>query len=281
MSETRNAMARPVKARRWTGLVGAGVAVGIAVGGAAQGATALAGGVAAAPERLWLAAGTEGGEGGEGGAAPIAADATVDLLVALTKIEAHALTGLDLVAAGQAKAGAEQVHAAHEEIFEAIEAALVERKAPLFEADLRALTSALEAGKDASALTAAHDGLKTGLEAARVVIAPTAHEELAAVLALTREAAEDFGAGVKDQKIVELGEYQDARAYLLAANETLARLSSSADTKVQTAAKSAAAALAPVMAGLADVAPTGAITMDTATILSAAARIELASYPVK
>lgn len=278
MSETKNAMARPVTARRWTGLMGAGVAVGIAVGGAAQGATALAG---AAPDRLWLVAGTEGGEGGEGGAAPISADATVDLLVALTKIEAHALTGLDLVAAGQAKAGAEQVHAAHAEIFEAIEPALVERKAPLFESDLRALTSAIDAGKDAAALTVAHEGLKAGLEAARTAIAPTPHDELAAVLALTREAAEDFDKGVKDQKIAEMGEYQDARAYLLAATETLTRLSSSADTKVQTAAKASAAALAPVIAGLAEVAPSGAIAMDNATILSAAARIELASYPVK
>lgn len=281
MSKTEVLKARPVTARRWTGMMVAGVAVGMAVSGAAQAGTPMTGGVAPTADQLWLVSGTEGGEGGESGAAPVGADATVELLVGLAKVEAHALSGLDLAAAGQTEAGVEQLHAAKADIFENIEGALKERKAPIFEANLLALTDAVAVGKDAGALEAAHATLQAGIEAARAAIAPSAHDELAAVLFLTHEAADDFTAGVKDGQIAELGEYQDARAYLLAANETLTRLSGSADATIKAAADKSAAALAPVIAGLPDVVPTGALTMDSATILAAAARIELASYPVK
>ena len=281
MSKTEIRIARPVIARRWTGLVATGVAVGLAVSGAAQAAAPTTGGIAPAADHLWLIAGSEGGEGGESGAAPVGSDATVELLVGLAKVEAHALSGLDLAAAGQGEAGVTQLQAAKDEILAQIAPALAARKTPLFEAELLALTDAVAAGKDAVALGDAHVALQAGLEAARAAIAPSAHDELAAVLALTRESADDFTIGVKDGQIAELGEYQDARAYLLATNETLVRLSGSADATVKAAADKSAAALAPVIAGMPDVAPTGTVTMDSATILSAAARIELASYPVK
>lgn len=281
MSKTEIRIARPVIARRWTGLVATGVAVGLAVSGAVQAAAPMTGGIAPAADHLWLIAGSEGGEGGESGAAPVGSDATVELLVGLAKVEAHALSGLDLAAAGQGEAGVTQLQAAKDEILAQIAPALAARKTPLFEAELLALTDAVAAGKDAVALGDAHVALQAGLEAARAAIAPSAHDELAAVLALTRESADDFTIGVKDGQIAELGEYQDARAYLLATNETLVRLSGSADATVKAAADKSAAALAPVIAGMPDVAPTGTVTMDSATILSAAARIELASYPVK
>ncbi|MCX8508390.1 MAG: hypothetical protein ORN49_05850, partial [Rhodobacteraceae bacterium] len=234
------------------------------------------------PAQLWLAqAGSEGGEGGEAGAVAPAADDTVELLTRLTKIEAHILTGLDLMAAGD-KAGAEaQLATPKAELYETIEAALLAHKAPAFEDRLEALTTVAKSAVKPEDLAVAHQAVQEGIEAARVAIAPSAADELAAVLALTRESAEDFTAGVKDGKIAELGEYQDARAYLLAARPVLTRLAGSDDAKVKQAADSSAAALDEVIAAMPEVVPTGEIAADEGLILSAAAKVELASYQVK
>ena len=282
MAETNKTPIRPVQARKWSSLRLAGTAAGLMVAGAAAAA-----GAKTVPmpglQGLWLvqAAGVEGGEGGEGGAAAVRADDKADLLVALTKIEAHILTGLDLQAAGQAEAAAEQLGVPKAEIYGTIAAALDSYKAPAFAAALEALSAAGQAGKSAAELAQAHVAVQAGLEAARVAIAPMPKEELAAVLALTREAAQDFSAGVKDGEIAELGEYQDARAYLLAAGETLARLAGSDDAVVKKAAEKSAAALDEVTSALPGVAPEGAVTAEEAQFLAAAAKVELAIYPVR
>lgn len=283
MSEKSKREVRRVAVKGWGGLAVAGVAMGLAVAPAAQAASAVAGlpGMAAGGESLWLAAGTEGGEGGEGGAAAVAADATVDLMESLYKIEARAITAVDLAAAGDGKAAAETVESAREKIFENIEGALTKRKAPMFEEALVGLRKAVAKGGDAGAVGAAQDRLEAGIEKARARIAPTPHEELAAILALTREAAEDFGKGVKDGALADAGEYQDARGYLKAVRAAVARLSGSADPVVKEAADKSAAALDPVIAALPEVAPQGPVKADQQMILAAAARIELASYPVK
>lgn len=235
------------------------------------------------PSRLWLAqATTEGGEGGESGAvASAAADDKAGLLVRLAKIEAHILTGLDLLAAGDGAAAQDQFAVLKPEIYETIEAVLEAHKAPAFEHQLEALTDAAKTATGAADLAAAHADLQAGIERARAAIAPSAKEELDAVLALTLESAEDFTAGVKDGAIAELGEYQDARAYLLAARQVVTRLSASDDAAVKTAADSSAAALDEVIAALPEVVPAGAIAADEGLILSAAAKVELAAYQVK
>lgn len=279
MAQNSGIPTRAVIARKWTSLTVAGAAVGLAVAGTAVAQGATLGGA----ETLWLAqtSSTEGGEGGEAGAASVEAGDTVDLLVRLSKIEAHILTGLDLTAVGQAEAAQAQFDTPKAEIYETIEAALTAHNAPAFEEALVALSEAAKAGKAPDELQAVHATVQAGIEAARSGIAPSAKDELAAVLALTREAGEDFEAGVKDGAIAELGEYQDARAYLLAARETLTRLSASDDAVVKKAAEKSAEALDGVIAALPDVAPQGAITADQGLFLAAAAKVELAAYPVK
>ena len=276
-----NATGNPVRivtGRKWTTLTFAGAAVGMAVVGAAAQGVADAG-----PEVLWLAqaATTEGGEGGETGAALAEADETVDILVRLSKIDAHILTGLDLVAAGRTDAALAQFDTTKVEIYKSVEATLKAHGAPAFDDALVGLSDAAKAGKSLADLQAAHTAVRAGLDAARTTIAPSAKDELAAVLALSREAAEDFAVGVTDGAIAELGEYQDARAYLLAARETLTRLSASDDAVVKKAAEKSAEALDGVIAALPDVAPEGIITADAGLILAAAAKVELALYPVK
>lgn len=272
------AAARKVEARKWSSLTVAGAAVGLVMAGQAQAGSAGW----PVPTPLWLAqATTEGGEGGESGAVAPAADDKAALLVRLAKIEAHILTGLDLLTAGDSAAAQEQFAVLKPEIYEAIEAALVVHQAPAFEDRLEALSDAARTATTAGDLAAAHADVQAGIEAARAAIAPSAKEEFAAVLALTLESAEDFTAGVKDGGVTELGEYQDARAYLLAAREVLTRLAAADDAKVQKAANSSAEALDEVIAALPEVVPTGAIAANEALILSAAAKVELAAYQVK
>lgn len=282
MTQDDKTQARPVMARKWSALTLAGATAGLMATGAVH-ASGMTAGTAPAADNLWQvqASGTEGGEGGEGGTAAAVTEDKAELLVRLSKIEAHILTGLDLYAAGKAEAAVEQLEVPKVEIYAQIEAALTSHKVPAFAGVLDALSQAAKAGKSADEMATAHAAVQAGLEAARAAIAPTAKEELAAVLALTREAAEDFGAGVKDGQIAELGEYQDARAYLLAARETLARLAGSSDPVVQKAAEKSAGAIDEVTAMVADVAPEGAVTADQALFLAAAAKIELATYPVK
>ncbi|MGB5870111.1 MAG: hypothetical protein WBH04_07910, partial [Albidovulum sp.] len=98
MSDSIQKPARHVQMRDWSRRAMAGAAVGLAVvaPALAQGQIAADGGA-----QLWLAnATTEGGEGGESGAAAVGVDETADLLVRLGKIEAHLLTGMDLLRAG-------------------------------------------------------------------------------------------------------------------------------------------------------------------------------------
>lgn len=284
MSDGKKREVRRVAAKGWGGLALAGMAMGLAVAPVAHAASAVAGQTGLAPagaESLWLAAGTEGGEGGEGGAAAVAPDATVDLMESLYKIEARALTAVDLAAAGDGKAAEATVESAREKVFENIEDALTKRKAPMFEEALVDLGMEVAKGTDATAVSEAQDRLAAGIEKARAQIAPTPREELAAMLALTRDAAEDFGKGVKDGALADAGEYRDARGYLKAVRAALARLSGSADPVVKEAADKSAAALDPVIAAMGEVAPQGPIKADQQMILAAAARIELASYPVK
>lgn len=268
---------RLVSARKWSAVT-AGVAVGLGLAGVANAQQAIWTG----PEKIWLAqASTEGGEGGEGGGAVAPVSEGLAVLVALAKLDAHLLTAFDLAAAGQAEDAEKQAEVSVDEIYPSIEGALAAAKAPGFEAELVAVEKAFEPGVAADVAKAAYTEFQAAQEAARVVLAPSAKDELAAVLALVRESAEDFEVGVKDGAVVELGEYQDARAYLLAARSILTRLSGAADAAVAGAAEKSAAAVDEVIAALPEVVPAGAVKADAGLILGAAARVELAAYQVK
>jgi hypothetical protein len=277
MSDSIQKPARHVQMRDWSRRTMVGAAVGLAVvaPALAQGQIAADGGA-----QLWLANATteggEGGEGGESGAAAVGVDETADLLVRLGKIEAHLLTGMDLLRAGEADAAQAQFTVPMAEIYEGIEAALEAHHAPGFEAELVGLGKARGAEVDVSFQLA-----MSGIGAARSAIAADPKETLAAVLALTREAAEDFEAGTKAGDVSDLGEYQDARAYLFAARSLAGDLLVSTDERVLGAVGKSVKALDEAIAALPDVLPEGKLTAESGLILAAAARIELAAYQVK
>lgn len=257
------------------------LAGGMAVAlGAASGATGQKMVEPPPPGTLWLVAGTEGGEGGEGGAAPVAEDDRAGLLVGLMKVEARARTAVDLAASGEDKTAKALLDETLHKDFEAMEPALKAHKAPLFEDELQALEKRVAKGADKR--DAAVAALDQSVAATREALKPTPAEEFAAVVAIVREAGEDFGAGVKDGHLTdEPAEYRDARGYVLAADATLTRLQGSSDATVKAAADKSRAALAPVLAALPDVAPKGTIAADPSLVASAAASIELAAYKVK
>jgi hypothetical protein len=265
---------RRVAMRKWSKLTVAGAAVGLAVSAPSLAAGLIAGGV----EQLWLvqATGAEGGEGGESGSAAVKADDIVRLLVGLAKIEAHLLTGMELERSGDSDAAKAQFLVTVNEIYPGIAEPLKARKAPAFGDALQTLAKTSGAESEVG-----FQVVSAGIIAARTALAPSPKEALTAVLALVREAAVDFEAGVQAGLVVELGEYRDARAYLIVARAMTGDLGVSGDTVVQAAAEKSSKALDEVIATLPDVTPKGELSEDAGLILSAAARIELAAYQVK
>lgn len=270
---------RRVQARGWATLGVAGVAMGAAWAGPSDAGFAKAGTGWQAPAQVWrVSDSAEGGEGGESGIPMAEASETVELLVRLGKIEAHLLTARDLAAAGQGGDVLAHIEAGEDEIYPSIKNALLARGASDFGGALEALADVAKSEGDmAETMNAA----MAGVEAARAALAPSAKDELAAVLALAREAAEDFTVGVVDGAVVELREYQDARGYVLAAQGVAARLEGASDPVVVGAATASAAALGEAVAALSDVAPANGVGADPSLISSVAARIELAAYQVK
>jgi hypothetical protein len=264
---------RRMTTRKWGKMTVAGAALGAAIAG-----PAAAGSIAPGPDLLWLAqaTGTEGGEGGESGSAAVDVSDKVGILVSLAKLDAHLLTGMALMQAGSPEAAKAQIETATVEIYPTVEPSLRAQNAPLLDDALASLAKA-EGVQGAERVA----GASAAIVAARRAVAPSPKEVLAAVLALAREAADDFEKGIQNGTVVDMGEYQDARAYLIAARAMTVDLASADDAVVQGAAEKTLAALDSVIIEVPDVAPKGTVSADAALFLSAAARIELASYQVR
>lgn len=268
---------RLVKARTWSG-IGLSLAAGLAMGAPAE----AAGIGEIGPERLWLAQ-AEGGEGGESGASveDLGAEATVGILTEIGEIEGNLLSGVAFFRAGQTDKAVQHFSHPRADIYPVIEEALAARKVPPFETELDALTKA--ATDDPAGVEAAFTAAMAAIGSARVALAAEPRDEFAALVALVRNAGVDLEKGIKDKAVADAGEYEDGWGYVEAARIWAARLAELPDEKAKKAAAKAMAALGEVAAGLPGVAPGAgvAVATDSGLVLSAAARIELASYGVK
>ncbi|MEZ5777707.1 MAG: hypothetical protein R3E44_05020 [Paracoccaceae bacterium] len=277
MTDSPNAPRR-VEPRRWTTLTLAGTAVGLAVAGTGHAAgfdpVDMTG-----PETLWLAQ-SEGGEAGESGAAADA-EPEVALLARLGLIEGHLRTSQALYQAGDADMAA--THAAHPraEVYEEIEHELEEIGADQFEAELEALSEAIEGGKDSTAVGDAYDMVFARIDAARGAAKASDKEALEALVRLVRTAGDEYDHGVKDGAVDELPEYQDAWGFIQAARRQAEALAASDNETVAGVGAVAIAELDGLADALPGVQPEGGIKGDTGMLLAAAAKIELAAYKVK
>ncbi len=229
---------------------------------------------------------SEGGEGGEGegkGDAQPASAVTDDIvyLNLLGQVRGHLRVGVALYNAGTQPMALMHMKHPGDELYAAIKPALDARHASDFATALSTLSSTVERQGTQAEVATALAQLEVALaQSASVVdtrsIAGT-KTLLGAVHALVKTAADEYAEGVKDGKIVNGHEYQDAWGFTTSANLLLASLSD----EQRSAAGSPVAEIQAQIDGLLTSAwpslvPPESITTDAALLYGAAARIELA-----
>ncbi len=157
----------------------------------------------------------EGGENGEAGDEGV--DLTLDdggFLVLLATTRGHIEVARAVYLAGDRKAAAH--HAAHpgHEIMPQLNPILQRRglKAP----DLSSLELAISQDRD---VAQAYENVIADIMAAIGALAPSDAMKAQAIVKLARYAADEYREGVKDGKIVNSDEYQDAFGFILSAEE--------------------------------------------------------------
>lgn len=270
---------RSVTPQGWTALSLAGAAIGLAVAGPAAADAPSQG-----PERLWLVQSTEAGEGGEAGEAGAAAasgDAVVEFLTDLGLIEGHLRAGVALYRAGRTDEAATHMKHPQDEIYDALSHHLAAFGAEGFAEELTALSAAVEGGQPAGTVEAALAAVLTEIAEARAHAQASEAAEARAVVALLRTAAEEYGVGVKEGKVVELHEYQDAWGFVEVARAQAEHMAGEADEAEKAFGQATLAAIDEARMALPDVSPEGRTLGDAATLSVAAATAELAAYKLK
>ncbi|WP_347312443.1 hypothetical protein [Defluviimonas sp. SAOS-178_SWC] len=271
-------ISRRVSPHGWTTMTLAGAAIGMAVAG-----QATAGGVTGGPEKLWLAQATEGGEAGEAGESGTAAtgDEVVDFLMDLGLIEGHLRAGVALYRAGLADQAATHMKHPQDEIYDELSYHLADFGAEGFAEELTALAEAVEGGKPAEAVEAALADVLKEIEEARDHAKASEAAEAQAMVAILRHAADEYGEGVKDGKIAELHEYQDAWGFVEVVRAQAAHMAGEDDAAEKAFGETAVAALDEARVALPDVSPEGKTLGDPSALFAAIATIELAAYKLK
>ena len=169
----------------------------------------------------------EGGEGGEGGEGASSSERRSDaeLLLVLAQMQGHLLVAGELVDQGQLKAAEPHVGHPVDELYGALQPAIAERRIAPFLPVLEDLRQQVRidpaAPSTARKLAAARQAVAAATRSlsANPVTDPAAVMVLARHLAAT--ASEEYGAAVAEGRVVEVIEYQDARGFLLEAQQLL------------------------------------------------------------
>lgn len=269
---------RLVTPQGWSTLTLAGAAIGLAVAGPAK-----AGSLPQGPETLWLAQATEAGEGGEGGegGAGASKDEVVDFLKDLGLIEGPLRAGVALYRAGLADQAASHMKHPQDDIYDELSYHLADFGAEGFAEELSALATAVEGGQSVEAVEAALAGVLNKIAEAREHAGATEAAEAQAMVEILRQATDDYDEGVKDGKIAEREEYQDAWGFVEVVRTQAEHMAGEDDATEKAFGEKALDALEEARATLPDVSPEGKALGDAAALHVAAATIELAAYKLK
>jgi hypothetical protein len=222
----------------------------------------------------------EGGEGGEGesGGGDGLNDAI--FLSQLALIEGHMLVGAELYKAGEAEMAKTHMKHPRDEIYESLESTLAIRKSPDFAVALDAVGKAVTAGAPAEEVARLHAAFAEAIHKARPQSLEAATAANAAI-ALIRTAAEEYEEGVKDGKIVELHEYQDAWGFMHVAAQILASLSDEERNEHKVEIGNMETELGKLGKLWPDVAGKMPVNGSAKELFTAAARMELAALDIK
>lgn len=252
-------------------LSGCGGKEGEGEGAEGEGAEGAAKSVAAPAGEGEGAAGAEG----EGEGAAMATD-KASYLAQLMMLEGHLKASAALYAAGEGSQAAVHMKHPHDEIYATLAPMLTAWGARDISPELNALASTVESGMPVSAVEEAFISLRSAATQAAEASRPTLKETLLAAARTLRQAADEYNEGVKDGKVVNAKEYQDAYGFTGVVVERLASVEGANEAEkaaVAVSREQAAFALAIVPTVTPPARPGG----KASTIYGAATRIELAA----
>ena len=255
----------------WTG-VGLLAAGSLNVTGAAAGQPANSG------KAMLLAdsSGESGGEGGAGTAPELESD--LEFFTAVSMVEAHAILAVEL--SGSASAAEHLMHPA-QELFKELLPELERRKLPGFIPALDALAAAITQRKPAPEVKAELAKLSHALTATRGPLMAKAEIAVPVALRLMRKAVNEYAEGVKDGKIAELEEYQDAWGITATARDIIANLPAAERSEYAGPVAEIEAEFAKLKEAWPSLDGATPITADPGLLAAAAARMELAAFEIK
>jgi len=287
---------RRVRVRRWVALstvAAASLAVGapaVAARVGDDGALTHETQIAADAQAVRLAASdqmTEGGEGGEGGEGEEAGAARpgeedAEFLTDLAYVEGHLRVGVALYEAGAAHMAKTHMKHPEDEIYADLRPQLESHGAEQFDGELAELAEAVEGGASVEAAKEAFAEVEHEIAEARERVGGGEAARLKAVVLIVREAAAEYNEGVKDGKVVEMHEYQDAWGFVQAARAMTDELAESSRPEVQEAVAAILEQFATIEPAFPTIVPTAETEpADPSVLFAAAARMELAALAVK
>lgn len=238
----------------------------------------------AADAKNHAAHGREGGEGGEGGESGKkklnVAERRIDFLKNLALVEGHLTAGQELYKAGAKDAAKTHMKHPGDELYGKLAPGFKEFNVPRFDASLKKMALVVEQGKSPGEVDQAFQAVATEIERARNKMQPTLKTRLLTLAKVTYEAGNEFAEGVKDGKVVNAHEYQDAYGFVKAGMRLLdgAKPTTPAQKDAVEQARQSLKKLEgawPTLSG--DV----AVKMTPAEVYGAASQIELAASSLK
>ncbi len=218
---------------------------------------------------------SEGAES-EGEGAKSAAKSKPAFLSKLMIIEGHLTAGTDLYADGDNAMAATHMKHPQDEVYADLLPVFATYNASGFADELTALAEKTAAGASIDEVAAAFDAMKTAIGAAAVASEPSAKDRLLAAALTLSVAGEEFDIGVKEGRIVNVHEYQDAYGFLTATLSMLSGLKG--ETKEENDAIAVARAeAAKALQAAPSALPPANVKSTSEVIFGAAARIEIAA----
>ena len=231
-------------------------------------------------KHLYLAdASGEGGEGGEAGAAG-GGDQHIGYLTDLGLVEGHMRVGVELYGLGDTEAAKTHMKHPGDEIYGNLKQQFEALKVKGFADELATTAAVVEKGGTVEEARAKLQDLRLAIAEARD--GETTMADTAAVVArLARQAADEYAVGVKDGKVADSHEYQDAWGFVQTAIQLLKEIPAEEREEHGKDIGEIEAAFASMQAAWPDLTGKSPVITESSLIAGAVARIELAAGAIK
>lgn len=204
----------------------------------------------------------------------------VAYLSQLMLMRGHLHSGASLYAAGDVEGATVHMKHPEDELYADLLPAFAAWNASGFATQLQALAASVENGGAVAQVDAGLAAVNAAIDAAADAAAPTPKDLLLASAQALQVAGEEFDMAVRDGKIVNAREYQDAHGFMTTALAWIERTETS-DPAVREALDAARGQVVLALAVAPDVVPPEIVTTQSATILEAAAAIEQAAATLR